>query len=434
MDRSHHPTRISRRDFVRLSLTLTGGALLAACTPSAPSPAPAQPTEAPKAAPAAKAAPTAAEKAAAQAGFVPDRPVKVGLILPLSGNAAPAAVLDQAGMRHALKEYEAKGWKFEVLLEDTQYDATQALRVTQKLIERDRVDFLLGPIGSHEALAIRDTVDQSRTIMSTASAVARDLTGKRCSKYIWRSTPTSFMYGLGYGPWQANNLGKKAYILTTDIAVGHEIAESISIGFKQAGGQIVGEAKAPLTTTDFAPFMGPILNSGADFVTGFFSGKQAIDLLKTFHQFGVKNKMKIAYGVAFTSNDIIDAQGPEATEGVYEYVEFSESLETPQYKAWAKQHQEWFPEIKRIAHYSMHGYTAARSVLLGIEKARSLDPDKVSAAMEGLSYQAPHGPIKFGPNHQATLNMYVTQVRNMNHVVVATVENQTDPNAGECKL
>ena len=408
--------RMSRRGFVQVSLTLAGGTLLAACARGAPGSgaAPAQ--------------------SAASPNYVPDKTLKVGMLLPLSGNAALAAQLNMAGMRHALKEFEEKGWKFDVIAENSQYEPTAALRAAQKLIERDQVNFILGPIGSHEALAIRDLVDQSKMIMSTSSAVAREITGSRCSRYIFRSTPTSYMYGLGYGPWLAKNLGKTAYVLTSDFAAGIEIADAIMQGFKNEGGEVVGYAKAPLSTTDFAPYIPPILNAKADFVTGFLTGKNAIDALKTFQQFGVKDRMQVAYGVAFTSNDIIDAQGQEATEGVYEYVEFSESLETPEYREWARRHQEMFPDVKRIAHYNVHGYTAAKSVLLGIEQAGSLEPDRISAAMEKLNYQAPHGPIQFGPTHQATLNMYVTQVKDMKHIVLDTIVNQTDPNAGECRL
>jgi len=426
MNDSQQPGQLSRRDFVRLGTTLAGGALLAGCAPGAASPA------APPANSGAGSAPAPAQPIA-QGSYVPDRVIKVGMLLPLTGNAALAAQLNQAGMRHALKEFEDKGWKFDVLVEDTKYDATAALRATQKLIERDQVTFLLGPIGSHEALAIRDSVDAGRTIMSTSSAVAREITGSRCSRYIFRSTPTSYMYGLGYGPWLAQHLGKTAYVLTADFAAGIEVAEAIMDGFKREGGEMVGYAKAPLSTTDFAPYIPPILNSKADFVTGFLTGRNAIDALKSFQQFGVKDQMRVAYGVAFTSNDVIEAQG-ETAEQVYEYVEFSESLETPEYREWAQRHLELNPELKRIAHYNVHGYTATKSVLLGIERAGSLEPERISAAMENLSFQAPHGPIQFGPNHQATLNMYVTQVRDMKHIVLDSVVNQTDPNANECRI
>jgi branched-chain amino acid transport system substrate-binding protein len=410
---------LSRRRFLQAGAALTGSALLAACAGGG----------------GARGGPSQPQSAGSSGqAYVPDRVVKVGILSPVTGSFALAAVLNQAGMRHALKEYEQKGWRFEVIVEDDRGDPTTGLRAAQKLIERDRVHFMLGPIVSSVALAVRDICDQSKTILSTSSAVARELTGSRCSRYIWRSTPTSYMYGLGYGPWLAQHLGKRAYVLTLDYTAGIEVAEAIMDGFRRHGGEIVGYAKAPLATTDFAPYMGPLLESRADFVTGFIAGRNAIDALKAFHQFGIKDRMAVAMGVAFTSNDIIDAQGPEATEGVYEYVEFSESLDTPEYRAWAQLHHQWFPEVKRIAHFNAHGYTAAKSVLLGIERAGSLDPDRIAAAMEGLTWQAPHGPIAFGPNHQATINMYVTQVRDMKHIVLDTIENQTDPNAHECRL
>ena len=151
-------------------------------------------------------------------------------------------------------------------MEDSKAEATTALRLVQKYIERDQVNFILGPLSSGELPALRDPLDQAKVIMSTYQAANRDITGSRCSRYIFRSTPTNYMQAYGLGPWIYRNVGKRGYVLTADYAAGTEIADAIVDGFTKEGGEIVAYAKAPLTTTDFAPYMAPILDSRADFV------------------------------------------------------------------------------------------------------------------------------------------------------------------------
>ena len=409
--------RITRRTFGQLALGALGGTALAGCSRGAGG-SPASP---------------GGQQSAGGANWTPDRTLKVGIIVPQSGIYASTGTSSIHGMRLALKEFEDKGWRFEVLIEDEKADPTTGLRAVQKLIERDQVHFLLGPISSGVLPALRDPVDQAKVIMSTAQAANRDITGARCSRYIFRTTPTNYMQGYGFGGWIARNLGKKAYVLTADYAAGTEIADAIVEGFQKEGGEVITYAKAPLTTTDFAPFMGPILDARPEIATGFFAGKNAIDVVKAFHQFGVKDRAQLAYSGYLTSNDIIEAQGAEATEGIYEYLNFSESLEQPEYTQWAQRLQAMFPEVQRVPIYSVHGYTAAKAVLLGIEQARSLRSDDIAAAMEKVEFMGPAGVIKFGPSHQATLDFYVTQVRGMKHVVVERIPQQSDPQEADCR-
>jgi len=409
--------RLSRREFGQAGLAALGGLALGACASGT---APAKPGAAPAA-------------QGTSGGYVPDRTLKVGVVVPQSGIYASTGANALAGVRLALKEYEDKGWRFELVMEDSKGEATTALRLVQKYIERDQVNFILGPLSSGELPALRDPVDQAKVIMSTYQAANRDITGSRCSRYIFRTTPTNYMQAYGLGPWIYRNVGKRGYVLTADYAAGTEIADAIVDCFTKEGGEIVAYGQAPLTITDSAPYMAPILDSRADFVTGFFAGKNAIDVVKAFHQFGVKDRMKIAYSGYLTSNDIIEAQGQAETEGIYEYLNFSEGLDTPEYTSWVARLNQQSPEITRVTVYSVHGYTATKAVLLGIEQARSLKSEDIADAMEKVEFVGPAGPIRFDPSHQSPLDFYITQVQGMRHVVLDKVPNQRDPEEADCR-
>jgi branched-chain amino acid transport system substrate-binding protein len=413
--------RITRRTFGQLALGTLGAAALTGCARGGP-------------APGAGGAPSSPAVGGQTASWVPDRPLKIGVITSVSGVFASAGQAGIAGIRLAVREFEEKGWRFEpLLIEDEKADPATGLRALQKLVERDRVHCVIGPLSSGVLPALRDPVDQAKVIMSTVQAATRDITGARCSRYIFRTTPTNYMQGYGFGGWIARHLGKKVYVLTADYAAGTEIADAIVEGCQKEGGEVLSYAKAPLATTDFAPYMPPILDARPDVVTGFFAGKNAIDVVKAFHQFGIKDRVTIAYSGYLTSNDIIEAQGAEATEGIYEYLNFSESLETPEFTSWAAKLVAQSPEYARIPVYCVHGYTATKAVLVGIEQARSLDSDAIASAMERSEFVGPTGPIRFGPGHQAALDFYVTQVRGMKHIVLERIPQQTDPQEAECR-
>lgn len=409
--------RWTRRAFGRAALVALGGAALAACR--APGDA-------------AGGRPVTSPGTTGGAGWAPDRVVKVGIVLPASGVLASVGAANLAGMRLALAEYEARGWRFQTILEDTRGEPTPALRAVQKLIERDQVDFLLGPVSSGVLPVLRDPVDEAGLVLSVSQAATREVTGSRCSRWIFRAVPTNYMTAYGFGPWVAQHLGRRAYVLTADFTAGIEWADAFLESFEAAGGTAVSYARAPMSTTDFAPYMGALLEARPDVVVGQFAGRNAIDLVKAFAQFGVKERMRIAYSGYLTENDVIETQGAADTEGIYGYMHFSESLDTAEYRAWAARLQALAPEIGRPAAYTVNGYNATRAVLLGIEGARSLASAAVAAAMESVEFVGPTGPIRFGPSHQATLDYYVTRVEGLRHVVLDRVPSQSDPASAEC--
>jgi len=81
----------------------------------------------------------------------------------------------------------------------------------------------------------------------------------------------------------------------------------------------------------------------------------------------------------------------------------------------------------------VHGYTATKAVLLGIEQARSLKSEDIADAMEKVEFAGPAGPIRFDPSHQSPLDFYITQVQGMRHVVLDKVPNQRDPEEADCR-
>src|SRR5438874_5140149 len=191
--------RLSRREFGQAGLAALGGLALVGCSAGT---APAKPGAAP-----------AGQGQTAGGADVPDRTLKIGSVVTQSAIYASTGANALAGIRLGLKEYEDKGWRFEIVMEDSKAEATTALRLVQKYIERDQVNFILGPLSSGELPALRDPVDQAKVIMSTYQAANRDITGSRCSRYIFRTTPTNYMHGFGFGPWVYRNVGKRGYML-----------------------------------------------------------------------------------------------------------------------------------------------------------------------------------------------------------------------------
>ncbi len=144
----------------------------------------------------------------------------------------------------ASANYTAGGRKIQVITEDEEQTAEAAMRKARKLIESDKVHLLTGVVNTSAAYALRDLVHEAKVSFVCALAGGNDLTRKKRSPYVRRSSFTSWQLSYPLGQWAAENVGKKAYIIAADYAFGHESADAFSENFTKHGGQIVGDRQA----------------------------------------------------------------------------------------------------------------------------------------------------------------------------------------------
>lgn len=243
-------------------------------------------------------------------------PLKLGMLIPLSGNLAAIGPELQSGLQIYLDEHDGAlgGRPVELIVEDSEGIPEAALRKAQKLIRQDQVDIVTGIISSAVALGVRDLFHESRIPLVISTAAANTLTRDALSPYIFRSAFSNYQPSVAMGTWLGENgSDTRVYLAAADYEAGLEMLEGFRIGFEESGGTIVGEVLPPLMTTDYQPFLATIADSDATAVFAFFPGGDAVTFVKQYSEFGLKEDRPLFGTIGLTDPEgILAAQGPAA--------------------------------------------------------------------------------------------------------------------------
>src|SRR5712692_11776622 len=189
----------------------------------------------------------------------PRPPIKIGLCLPYTGVIAVNGQETSKGVEFFLANigHKAGGREIQLLKEDDEAKPDVGLTKVRKLVERDKVDVLVGPVHSGVALAIRDFVHEQGIPLIVPVAFTRDLTAPaKASPWIFRVVETTDQGNFNMGTWVAKKTPyRKVLIMASDFVAGRHSVEAFMAAFRASGGQIVKEIYAPLNTADFAPFL-----------------------------------------------------------------------------------------------------------------------------------------------------------------------------------
>src|SRR5580692_1386617 len=228
-----------------------------------------------------------------------DEPVKIGLDNPLTGTYAALGKNELIGAQFALEQINAKGGilgrKVDLLVEDsTSGDAATAVQKALKLIERDKVDFLIGNINSALAQAMANTSNQKGVFHIVPGGHTDSVTGTQCHWNVFRVCNTTRMETNSVSKVLLDKYGKKWYFITTDYAFGHSLQQGFEASLKAANGTEAGADYTPLGTSDFSANLIKAQSTNPDAIILLLAGDDMVNCLKQAVQFGLDKKTHIA--------------------------------------------------------------------------------------------------------------------------------------------
>jgi branched-chain amino acid transport system substrate-binding protein len=319
--------------------------------------------------------------------------VKVGLVIPESGVYEPIGKDMKAGWELYLTQHGGKlgGRKVETVVADEGELPATGVPAIQKLIQRDKVDVIVGVVSSAVALGVRDLVDENKRLLIISNAGANDLTGKAGSPYIWRTSLTNSQVPFALGKYLAKQSGAKggAYSLAADYAAGAEHAEGFKKGFTEGGGKIVDQAFTPFgKTQDFQPFISKIRSSGADATYVFYAGAEAVSFVTQYDQFGLKDSVPL-YGSGFLTEGGVLAAQKGSADGVRTSLHYGDRLDNPANRRFAADYERAAGVPPTV--YAMQTWDAALVLDKAIKDANSVEGEALSKSLDSL------GPIKDSP-------------------------------------
>jgi branched-chain amino acid transport system substrate-binding protein len=315
-----------------------------------------------------------------------DEPVKIGLDNPLTGTFAALGKNELIGAQLAVEQINAKGGilgrQVELLVEDsTSGDTATAVQKALKLIERDKVDFLIGNINSALAQAMANTSFQKGQFHIVPGGHTDSVTGTQCHWNVFRVCNTTRMETNSVSKLLLSSFGKKWYFITTDYAFGHSLQEGFEASLKTADGTKLGADFTPLGTTDFSANLIKAQSTNPDALILLLAGDDMINCLKQSVQFGLNKKIHIAG--AQQELEVNKGLPPDALFGDWVFEWYWKQPGVP--------HVEQFvADIRKKSGGSVptartwFGYTAIWTCQLAAEKAKSLESIKLAKAMQGL--------------------------------------------------
>jgi len=341
--------------------------------------------------------------------------VKIGLILPMTGPFASTGRQVEAAARLYMAQHgtTVAGKKIELIVKDDTNVADMTKRLAQELVVNDKVAVLAGFGLTPLALSTAPIATQAKVPMVVMAAATAMITEQ--SPYIVRSGFTLPQVTLGIGKWAPQNGIKRVVTLVSDYGPGIDAQNSFKKVFTESGGEVVQELRVPVRNPDFAPFLQRVRDAKPDAVFVFVPSGVGSVFMKQFAERGLdKAGIKLIGTGDVTDDDILNDMGNVAL-GVVTSMHYSAALDNPANKSYvagmAKANNGLRPNF-----HSVGGYDGMHLIYKALEATKGeTNGDKLVAAMKGLKWDSPRGPVMLDPEtREMVQNVYITKVERVN--------------------
>ena len=357
--------------------------------------------------------------------------LKMGISIPLTGAGFNAAGRQ---LSSAIKLYVQQygevvaGRKIEIIVRDDGGVADNARRIVQEMIVNGKVG-IIGIGITPTALAIAPLATEARIPTLVMSSGASITVTK--SPYMVRAGFVLAQQSWIMAEWAAKNGSKRVVTLVNDWAPGIEAETAFKSRFTQVGGEIVESIRIPLANPDFAPFLQRIRDIKPDTAFIYFPGPQAGIFAKQFAERGLANSgIKIIGPGDLTDDDGLNTMGDQmlgmVTAGPYSAAH--DSAVNKAYVAAFEKANNFRPNFVTLG-----GYDGMHLIYDALKKtAGNSDGDALLAAMKGMAWESPRGPMSIDPlTRDVVNNIYIRKVEKINgqlyNTEFATYEAVKDP-------
>jgi branched-chain amino acid transport system substrate-binding protein len=347
-----------------------------------------------------------------------EAPVRIGLLTVKTGPLAQGGIQMEQGINLFLKHRDNKlaGRKAELIVGDTGGNPAGTKTKAQELIERDHVDFIVGPLAAFELLAITDYVTQQRCPVLSLAA-AEDMTQRKPNPYFVRASATSAQSMHPLADYTAKDLKYKSVItITEDFAFGYEQMGGFQRVFEDAGGRVVKKLWPPIVTPDYTPYLAQL--SGVDAVVSGFAGSNPLKFMKQYKDQGLT--LPIVGGSVAFDDALLKSFGDEVV-GAISCSAYTADLDTPSNQRFIADMVKDYGNIPGI--YAAGLYINGMVAEAGLEKTGGKTDDKEAfiKALRAVSLtDTPRGPFHFDHLGNVIGNFYIRRCERKNGTLVNT--------------
>ena len=353
----------------------------------------------------------AAFSLAAASAALAEEPVKIGFILPMTGQQQSTGKQEAAAIKLFQEQHgdTVAGRKVEVIIRDDAAVPDNTKRIAQELIVNDKVNFIAGFGVTPAALSAAPLATESKTPEIVTAAGTSIITEK--SPYIARTSFTLAQSTVPMADWAADNGIKKVVTMISDYAPGVDAEKSFTAEFTKKGGQVLEAIRFPLANPDFAPFLQRAADQKPDAIFVFVPSGQGGTFVKQFVERGLdKAGIKIIGPGDVMDDDLINGMGDAVIGTVTAHI-YSADHDSPANKAFVAAFEKANGGM-RPNFMAVGAYDGMNLIYETLKKTGGkTDGDTLIAAMKGMAWESPRGPISIDPQTRDIVqNVYIRKV------------------------
>ena len=337
-------------------------------------------------------------------------PIRLGLMTVKTGPLASGGIDMERALVQYLRErnHMLSGRKVELFVGDSGGVPAQARTKIQELVERDKIQVMIGPLATAEALAADDYIRQAQ-LLTLSVAAAEDMTQRKPNPWFTRGTSTSSQCSMPLADYCYKTLKmRRMAVMADDIAYGHEMCAGFMRVFEELGGKVVQRMFSPLTVPDYGTYLAQ-LKTNVDGIFLGFAGSNGFRYLRQFNEYGLRGKVTPVGGMTALDEAVLRNMGDEALNIVTScwYSAEIENAINKRFVANFRVDWKYDPGFYAAATYTE---AAVLEATLDALKGRVEDKPAFMKAVRSAKVDTCRGPVQFDQYGNVIGNIYIRKV------------------------
>lgn len=369
------------------------------------------------------------------AGFAQSQKLRIGLMLPYTGTYAQLGIAITNGFKLAVSERGGKlgGREIDYSTVDDEAEPAKAPENTNKLVQRDKVDVLVGTVHSGVQMGMVKIARETGTLMVIPNAGLNDATGPLCAPNIFRTSFSNWQPSFPMGKILADRGIRNVVTLAWKYGAGEEAVAAFNEGFIKAGGKSIRGLWIPFPNVEFQALLTEIASMKPDAVFVFFAGGGAAKFIKDYAAASLRKTIPL-FGSGFLTDGVLDAAG-DAAQGLETTLHYGDGLDSKRDRdfraGYAKASFKAEPDV-----YAVQGYDTALLLAAGLDAVKGDFSKKkeMIAAMEKAKIDSPRGSWTLSKAHNPIQDIYLRKVVGRENKVVGVAHKALADPARGCKM
>jgi branched-chain amino acid transport system substrate-binding protein len=366
--------------------------------------------------------------------FAQAQKVRVGMMLPYTGTYAQLGVAITNGFKLAVAERGNKlgGRELEYFTVDDEAEPAKAPENTNKLVQRDKVDVLVGTVHSGVQMGMVKIAKENNTLMIIPNAGLDAATGALCSPNIFRTSFSNWQPSYPMGKVLADRGIRNVVSLAWKYGAGEEAVAGFTEGFIKAGGKSVRGLWIPFPNVEFQALLTEIASIKPDAVFVFFAGGGAAKFIKDYAAAGLRKNIPL-FGSGFLTDGVLDAT-EEAAQGLETTLHYADGLNIKRDRDFRSAYYKAYTFAPDV--YAVQGYDAGLLLAAGLDAVKG-DISKrkeITAAMEKAKIDSPRGAWTMSKAHNPIQDIYLRKVIGRENKFVSVAHKALADPARGCKM